>query len=471
MLQTPTRFDHSVLGEFFIAFKGQVITPTSPGYDQARRIWNGIIDKRPALIVRPINTADVVTAVNFARDNGLLLSVRGGGHNVAGHATNDDGMVIDLSAMKQIKVDPVARTVRAGGGATWGDLDTATQMYGLATPGGVVSKTGIAGLTLGGGFGWLRNLHGLSCDNLIGAEIVTADGSVIHADARENAELLWGLRGGGGNFGVVTTFEYQLHPVGPEVAFTFVFHDVSSEEKMRDAVRFYRDYSQSAPREVSTLFALGIIPPEPELFPDYLHLRPFALFGAMYIGSVEDGKHIMQPLLDFGEPLLDFSGVKPYVEAQQVFDPDYPDGMRYYWKSLNLQQLDNAAIDVIVRHARQQPSPFSTTDLWHVGGAVRRVGSNHSAFYGREAAFLINPEANWADTADDAINIAWVRDFVAAMMPFSDGSRYLNFAGFQEEGESLMRTGFASHYKRLARLKQQYDPHNLFRLNQNVKPE
>lgn len=471
MLHMPTRFNPSVLGAFFVAFKGQVISPTSPDYDQARRIWNGIIDKYPALIVRPLDTADVVTAVNFARDNDLLLSVRGGGHNVAGHATNDDGLVIDLSAMKQIKVDPVARTVQAGGGATWGDLDTATQMYGLATPGGVFSKTGIAGLTLGGGFGWLRNMHGLSCDNLIGAEVVTADGRVIYASAHENAELLWGLRGGGGNFGVVTTFEYRLHPVGPEVMFTFVFHDASSEEKMRDAVRLYRDYSQAAPDEVSTLFALGMFPPEPELFPEHLHLRPFALFGALTIGAVEDGKRLMQPLLDFGEPLLDFSGVKPYVEAQQAFDADYPDGMRYYWKSLNLRQLDDATIELIVRHARQQPSPFSTTDLWHVGGAVRRHGNNHGAFFGRDAAFLINPESNWVDAADDAVNIAWVRDFVTAMTPFSDGSRYLNFAGFQEEGETLMRTAFASQYERLARLKQQYDPHNLFRLNQNVKPE
>lgn len=451
-------------------FKGQIIPPEHADYDTARRVWNGMIDKYPALIVRPQDSKDVIAAVNFAREHNLLISVRGGGHNVAGHATNDGGIVIDLSAMKKIEVDPEKRIARAEGGVTWGELDAATQAHGLATPGGVFSKTGIAGLTLGGGFGWLRNRYGLSCDNLIAAEVVTADGRLVRASATENPDLLWGLRGGGGNFGIVTSFEYQLHPLGPDVMFVFAFHDGKTVEDMKRALRFYRDFSATAPDEVSTLMAFGQIPPD-EHFPEELHRKPFTLFGGLYAGSVEDGKRALQPLLDFGTPLLDFSGVKPYVEAQQSFDNDYPDGLRYYWKSLNLNHLDEDVIERIVAHARLQQSPFSTTDIWHVGGAVSRVGADESAFYGRQAAFLLNPEANWIDAKDDTANIQWVRHFIDDMAPFSDGSRYLNFAGLQEEGDEMMRKAFGPQYERLKALKQEYDPHNLFQLNQNVKPE
>lgn len=450
-------------------FKGQVIRPGEADYDEARKVWNGMIDKYPAIIVRPTDNQDVIMAVNFARQNNLVLSVRGGGHNVAGHATNDGGIVIDLSSMKTIEVDPVNRTARAQGGVTWGELDAATQEYGLATPGGVFSKTGIAGLTLGGGFGWLRNKYGLSADNLISAEVVTADGSVVQANANENSDLLWGLRGGGGNFGVVTTFEYTLHPVGPDVMFVFVFHDASTEDEMKRGLRFYRDYCDTAPDEVSTIAVLGQIPPD-EHFPEALHRKPFILFGGLYAGPVEAGRKAMQPLLDFGTPLLDFSDVMPYIQVQQVFDPDYPDGLRYYWKSLNLTQLDDAAIDRIVQHARQQPSPFSTTDIWNVGGAVTRVGPDESAFFGRQAAFLLSPEANWIEPADDEVNIQWLRNMIDDMGEFSDGSRYLNFAGFQEEGDDMMRKAFGDQYARLEALKRQYDPANLFRLNQNIKP-
>lgn len=451
-------------------FKGQVILPDDAEYEQARKVWNGMIDRYPALIVRPRDNNDVIAAVNFARENQLLLSVRGGGHNVAGHATNDGGLVIDLSSMKNIHVDPVNRIARAEGGVTWGELDAAAQIYGLATPGGVYSKTGIAGLTLGGGLGWLRNKHGLSCDNLIAAEVVTADGQLIRADASQNADLLWGLRGGGGNFGVVTTFEYQLHPVGPDVMFVFVFHDGTQADDMKRGLRLYRDFAATAPDEVSTLMALGQIPPD-EHFPEALHGTPFILFGGLFIGPVEEGRKALQPLLDFGDPLLNFSNVMPYVEAQQMFDADYPDGLRYYWKSLNLSHFTEAAIGRIVDHARQQPSPYSTTDIWHVGGAVKRVGSHESAFHGRQAAFLLSPEANWVDAADDDINLGWLRHFIRDMEAFSDGSSYLNFPGFQEEGDSLMRKAFGPQYQRLQTLKQKYDRYNLFRLNQNIQPE
>ncbi|HWQ15897.1 MAG TPA: FAD-binding oxidoreductase [Roseiflexaceae bacterium] len=448
---------------------GELIQPGDAQYNAARAVWNGMIDRHPALIARCSRVEDVVAAVNFARAHGLPLAVRGAGHNVAGHGTCDGGLVIDLGPMKQIQVDPVRRIAWAGGGVTWGELDAATQAYGLATPGGVFSGTGIAGLTLGGGFGWLRNKYGLSCDNLIGAEVVTAAGQVVHASARENPDLLWGLRGGGGNFGIVTTFEYQLHPVGPEVMFVFVFHDGAADNMAR-AIRLYRDYSAEAPDEVSTLMACGVIPPDPHVFPAELHGRPMVLFGGLYAGPVEEGRRALQPLLDFGAPLMDASGVMPYVDAQKMFDHDYPDGRRYYWKSLNLSRLDDAAIARIVAHARRQPSPFSTTDIWHIGGAVARVGAEESAFHGRQASFLLSPEANWDNPQDDAANIGWLRDFIADMEEFSDGSRYLNFPGFQEEGDAMMRAAFGPQYARLAALKARYDPHNLFRLNQNVRP-
>ncbi|MFN8378224.1 MAG: FAD-binding oxidoreductase [Anaerolineae bacterium] len=450
-------------------FKGQIIRPRDAGYESARKVWNGMIDRYPAMIMCPADAQDVAHAVAFARKQGLLISVRGGGHNVAGHATNDGGLVIDLSGMKQIAVDPVRRIARAEGGVTWGELDAAAQMYGLATPGGVFSRTGIAGLTLGGGLGWLRNKYGLSCDNLVAAEVVTASGDILRASELENRDLLWGLRGGGGNFGVVTAFEYQLHPVGPDIMMVFAFHRADSAEEMKRALRHYRDFCDSASDEVSTIMAFGQVPPD-EHFPEALHRRPFTLMAGLYVGSVEEGRKALQPLLDFGDPLLDFSGVKPYVEAQQMFDNDYPDGLRYYWKSLNLSVMDEPAIERIVHHARQQQSPFSTTDIWYVGGAVKRGSSEHSAFFGRQSAFVLNPEANWIDPADDDRNLAWARTFVDEMVEFSDGSRYLNFPGFQEEGEDMMRKSFGSHYMKLVNLKRKYDPENLFRLNQNIKP-
>ena len=269
---------------------------------------------------------------------------------------------------------------------------------------------------------------------------------------------------------MVTAFEYQLHPVGPDVMFVFAFHDGSTEAHMKQALRFYREFTASAPDEASTLLALGMIPPEPDLFPEHLPGHRFVLFGGLYAGSVEEGKRVLQPLLDFGQPILDHSGVKCYAEAQQIFDHDYPDGLRYYWKSINLRRLDEETIEQIVSHARQQPSPYSTTDLWDNRGAAAR-NIPESSFFGREAAFLLNPEANWIDPQADAVNIAWVREFVDAMQPFSDGSRYLNFAGFQEEGDAMMQTAFGLHYERLRTLKRRYDPENLFRLNQNVKPD
>jgi FAD/FMN-containing dehydrogenase len=447
---------------------GIVLLPGEEGYETARQVWNGLIDRRPAVIARCATDTDVIAAVDFAREHRLLVAVRGGGHNVAGHGTCDHGLVIDLSLMKGIEVDAQQRLARADGGVLWKELDQATQVYGLATPGGLFSETGIAGLTLGGGFGWLRNTFGLSCDNLVSARVVTADGRLITASASENSDLLWGLRGGGGNFGIVTRFEYRLHPVGPEVFFGFVFHP---GEKMEEGFRFYRDFTNSSPDDLSSVAFSGIIPPGSGVFPQEIHGRPYLAFGACYIGPVEEGRGVLQPLRDFTQPVIDFSGVTPYVDVQAAFDADYPSGvMRYYWKSLNLTSLSDRAIARLVEHARRQPSSHSTTDLWHIGGAVRRVSPDESAFFGRDAAFLLNPEANWENPADDGKNIAWVREFVEDMQEFSDGSRYLNFAGFQEEGSELVRKGYGNQFERLAMLKKKYDPTNLFRLNQNIVP-
>lgn len=449
---------------------GAVITPADPEYDQARAVWNGMIDRHPALIVRCASSADVVAALRFAREHALPVAVRGGGHGVAGHAVCDGGLVIDLAAMNDIRVDPEARTATAGGGVTWGELDAATQAHGLATPGGVFSRTGVAGLTLGGGYGWLRHTHGLACDNLIAAEVVLADGQIVTAEeGGAHADLLWGLRGGGGNFGVVTSFTFRLHPVGPDLYFAVVFHD-GTGHKMAEGLRFFRDFCASAPDQVNPIAVTGIIPHEGDAFPEHTRGRPFILFGALYIGPVAEGERALQPLRDYAPPLADFSGVTPYVAVQQLWDADYPDGLRYYWKSVNLPVLSDTVIEHIVAIGQAQPSPLSTVDLWFVGGAMSRVPDSHGAFRGRHAAALFNLEANWIDPAEDAANLAWVRDAIAAMEPYSDGSRYLNFAGFQEEGEAMMRGAFGPHYARLQALKHRYDPENVFQLNQNVAP-
>ena len=451
------------------AMTGSVIAPADQDYDQFRAVWNGMIDRNPALVARCATAGDVIAAVAFASAHELPLAVRGGGHSVAGHSTCDGGIVVDLSPMKQIDVDPDARVASAGAGVIWGELDAATQEHGLATPGGVFSRTGIAGLTLGGGYGWLSATYGLSCDNLIEAEVVTADGRVIVASEHENSELLWGLRGGGGNFGIVTRFTFRLHPVGPQSYLAVVLHDGEGEATER-VLRFFRDFCESAPDEVNLIAICGLVPAHAEVYPEATHGRRYVMLGGHYVGPVEEGERILGPVREFAEPLVDFSGNMPYVDVQRLWDEEYPDGDRYYWKSLNLSQFDDEVISQITAHAPGQPSPLSTTDIWHVGGAIRRKNMEDGAFRGRAAKFLLSPASHWVDPADDDNNIAWVREFIAVMEPYSDGSRYLNFAGFQEEGEAMMRSSFGPHYERLLALKRRYDPTNLFRLNQNIDP-
>jgi len=447
--------------------EGELIRPTDDGYHEARKVWNGMIDRHPALIVRPTNTDDVVRAVRFARQHDLLTAVRGGGHNVAGHGTHDGALVIDLSLMREVSVDAGFRTVQAQGGATLGDVDAASQTRGLAVPLGVVSETGVAGLTLVGGLGWLRNRYGLTIDNLLEAEVVTADGQVVLANKDSNADLLWGLQGGGGNFGIVTRFTYQAYPVGPDVFFMMVFY---SAENDREVLRAFRDFVAQAPDEVTLLADLGMFHEGTEV-PEELKGTAFTALAGLYAGRAGDGERVMAPLREIAEPLMDMSGPMKYVEVQRLFDADYPDGSRYYWKSTNLMELTDEGIDRLLEHTRQQPSQRSTVDLWPLGGAVKRIPKDATAFFGREAAFVLNPEANWADPADDEVNIRWVRDLIGSMQEFSDGGRYLNFQGFQEEGDAMMEAAFGASYGRLAELKRKYDPDNFFRLNQNVKPD
>jgi FAD/FMN-containing dehydrogenase len=446
---------------------GGLIRPGDAGYDSARQIWNGMIDRRPALIARCASADDVAASVRFARDNDLALAVRGGGHSVAGHALCDSGLVIDLGAMNRVEVDREGRTVRAEGGCTLGDVDRETQPFGLAVPLGVVTETGIAGLTLSGGMGWLRRKHGLSCDNLVSARVATADGSIVTASEAENDDLFWAIRGGGGNFGVVTSFEYRLHPVGPDVSFCSVIYPASDA---REVLLGCERYLADAPEDVAPVAVLGHVPEADEI-PAGAHGEPMAALLALHPGDPEEGERVLRPLREIAEPIADLSGTMPYTEAQAVLDEDYPNGWRYYWKSVNVPELSDELIERLVARNAAAPSAHSTVDLWYQGGAMARVGERETAFGNRRARYLVNPEANWEEAADDDVNVAWVREAVADLRSFSDGGIYLNFPGFLEEGEQLVREGYGENYERLARIKTRHDPTNLFRLNANVEPE
>ncbi len=463
-----TELPSPAVDDFASRLRGELIRTGDPGYEPARELWNGIIDRRPALIARCAGAEDIVAAVKFARDNNeLLLAVRGGGHGVAGHAVCDGGLVIDLSEMRGIDVDPEGRRARAEGGCTLGDLDRETQHHGLATPLGVVTETGIAGLTLSGGIGWLRRKHGLSCDNLKAAEVATADGSLLTACESENEDLFWAIRGGGGNFGVVSSFEYRLHPVGPEVFVCFVFYPA---DRAREVLRFCERYLSEAPEDVAPLGILGRVPEASE-FPPASQGEPYVALLAPYPGNdPAEGERVLRPLRKIADPIADRSGAMPYTEAQAILDEDYPDGWRYYWKSVNLPELSDEVIERLVGRAAASPSPYSTIDVWYQGGAMARVGEQQTAFANRGAPYLLGIEGNWEEESSSDENMAWVRDTFADMRSFSDGGVYLNFPGFLEEGEQLLHEGYGKNYERLAEVKARYDPTNLFRLNANIEP-
>ena len=438
--------------------RGGHLLPGDEGYDAARKIYNAMIDHRPGIIARCAGVADVVDAVNFARNNGLLVSVRGGGHNVSGNAVCDGGLMIDLSPMKGVRVDLDSKTARAEPGVTWGEFDRETQAFGLATTGGLVSTTGIAGLTLGGGLGWLMGNHGLACDNLISVDVVIADGRLLTASASRNEDLFWGLRGGGGNFGVATSFEFRLHPEGPMLG-GILIHRL---DKAAETIRFYDNFTRTSPDELGT-FVGFVTSPEGE--------RVLAIF-VCYNGAVEEGERILKPLREFGPPLADMIGPMPYVQVQRMMDDAFPAGRQNYWKSNFLKGLDPEAIQVIVDHVLKAPSPYSAVAIEQFSGAVNRVGMNDTAFNHRNARYNLLIVGIWLDPAAKAQNVKWVRDLWGAMRPYSSDDVYVNYLGQEadEEAERVKSAYGPEKYARLVALKEKYDPTNLFRLNQNIRP-
>ena len=450
------------------ALRGAVIRAGDPAYDAARALWNGMLARRPAMIVRCADTDDVSATVRFAVDHDLVFAVRGGGHNVAGTAGVDDGLVIDLSAMNEVVVDAEACVARAGGGATWADLDGATQPHGLAAPGGLVSETGIGGLTLSGGIGWLRRKHGMSCDNLIGAQLVTAAGELVDVDDDSDPELMWALRGGGGNFGVATELIYRLHPVGPEVFVGFVIH---RGDRTAEVLEAFAAWTADLADEVSSIALCGAIPEVDEV-PEEWRGEPGVMVVACGATDLAAGEELLAPMRELADPVADLSGPMRYAELQTFFDADYPNGLRYYWKSLHLPGLDSEAIERLTEWATTRPSSLTTLDIWHLGGAMSRVAPEDTAYGDRSAPYLLGIESNWEDPADDAANLDWTRGCFEAFRPLSTGREYLNFPGFFEDGDAALRSAHGeSNYQRLARVKARMDPDNRFRLHQNVPPE
>jgi FAD/FMN-containing dehydrogenase len=451
-------------GELNGRFRGDVIAPDDPAYDEARRVWNAMIDKRPALIARPQDTADVAAAVDFARERSLPIAVRCGGHSVAGKGVCDDGLLIDLSRMKGVDVDPEDRTARANAGVLWGEYDSETQAFGLATPGGRVTTTGIGGFTLGGGHGWLSPKYGLACDNLVAAEVVTAEGKVLTASEDENEDLLWGLRGGGGNFGVVTSYKFRLHPVGPTIVGGMLIHPL---ERAGEVLRAYRDYVDSGPDELATGFAFFPAPPEP-FIPDRLQGRTVLGIIACHCGELEEGERVVRPLKELGPPAVDLVGPMPYTDLQALLDPTAPPGWRWYNTGEYLSGLTDEAIDVLADHAPQGLDPLTQIIVFRHGGSVSRIGDEETAFANREPAYLLHPLGAWVEPEDDERHIAWLRELVRDMEPFKTGGVYLNFS---PGGEERLLDGYGhGKYERLVALKRKYDPANVFRFNHNIRP-
>jgi FAD/FMN-containing dehydrogenase len=451
------------------AVAGSVLVDGDDGYDAARAVWNVMIDRRPAVIVRCCGVADVIQAVRFARAHELPISIRGGGHNVAGHAVAEAGVMIDLSTMRSVRVDPAQRIAWVSGGATWRDVDRETQAFGLAVPGGLISDTGVGGLTLSGGVGWLRSRYGLTIDNLISADVVTADGSLVRASATDNADLLWALKGGGGNFGVVTAFEFALHPAGPMLMFCAPLYPLSAGT---GPIRFWRDFMADNSDDVSSIVEFSTIPHD-DTYPEQFWGQRIYTLAAVYAGDAAEGERLLQPLRELGEQVADFSGQMAYTEIQQLFDSLIPAGQyRCYWKSHYLNNLDDSTIDAIVANNAHPPSPNTLSSIWNFGGATARVGATETAFGDRSMPYMLSIDSIWNTTDDDGANIAWTREFWERMKPHSqDGRIYLNFPGMGEEGEELVRCSFGPNYKGLVEVKRKYDPHNIFRFNQNINPE
>jgi hypothetical protein len=455
---TVIMLQEEVIEAFRTKLRGELLLPEDDSYDETRVIWNAMHDKHPAMIARCIGTADVVAAVNFAHENNLLLVVRGGGHNVAGKGMCDHGLAIDLSLMKGIRVDPTNMTARAEAGVVWGEFDHETQAFGLATTGGFHRTTGIAGVTLGGGLGYLMRRFGLSCDNLLSADIVTADGQLRTASESENEDLFWGIRGGGGNFGIVTSFEYRLHQVGPMVLGGLMFHPMP---RAREAFQFHREFSRMSPEELA-------------ISPALLHSpdgHPGAGFLVCYSGPVEQGEEVIRPLREFGPPVMDMVSPLPYTAMQAISYDLFPPGRLNYWKSSFVDELSDDAIDTIIARYESVPSPYTVVALEHLGGAVRRVGKAATAFGERGAEYSLIITGEWLDPAETEKNIQWTQNCWEAMRPFTRESVYVNYLDVEEEGRIKGAYGAdEDKFTRLIALKNKYDPTNLFRVNQNIKP-
>jgi FAD/FMN-containing dehydrogenase len=439
---------------------GSVLLPSDAAYEDARRVHNGLIDRRPALVVRCHGTADVQAAVRFGRERGLEIAVRGGGHNVAGNAVCDGGLMIDLSAMRGVHVDPHARRARAQGGATWGDYNRETQVHGLASTGGVVSTTGVGGLTLGGGLGWLMGKHGMAVDSLRAVELVTATGEVVQANAKEHPDLFWAVRGGGGNFGVATWLEFEVYPVGPMVIGGLVAHPFAAA---RDVLRFYRDFTASLPDEL-TAFA-GLLPA-----PDGSGTK-LAAIAVCHAGSLEAGAASVAPVKRFGSPIMDVIGSMPYTAVNMLFDAGFPRGALNYWKSNFLAALPDAAIDTMIERFAATPSPMSALLLEHFHGAATRMPSTETAFPHRTVGYNFLAVSEWMDAAATTANVGWAREVYSAMAPHFASGRYVNYLNAEEVAEtSAVSAAFGENWKRLRDVKRWYDPDNIFHLNQNIKP-
>ena len=443
--------------------RGTVTTAEDAEYDEARRVYNAMIDRRPAVIVRPANTGDVMTAVRFAAENDLTVAVRGGSHSVPGFGTADDALVVDLSTMRGVRVDPLTQTARVEGGATWGDLNAAGYPFGLATTGGIISTTGVGGLTLGGGIGYLARGLGLSCDNLLAADVVTADGSFHVASDKEDADLFWAIRGGGGNFGVVTSFEFRMSPVkdiygGP------MFFEL---DQAGDLLRFYREFIADAPEELGCFPAYQIAPPLP-FIPEDRHGEPFIAMVTCWAGDLDAGEKALQPIRDLAPRVAEHVGVMPYPALNSAFDALVPPGLQHYWKANFVTELTDDAIAAHLEHGPKIPVVNSTMHIYPINGAAQRVAPDSTAFAYRDATFATVIAGMWPDPADNEANTAWVKDYYAATAPHSEEGGYVNFMA--EDDQSRIRANYRGNYDRLAETKRRYDPDNLFRHNQNIQP-
>ncbi len=461
-----TTLSENRLDKFISGLRGEVLLRDHHDYEEVRKIWNGMIDKRPAMIVRCMGVADVTDCVNLARENNLLISVRGGGHNIAGNAVCEAGLMIDLSLMKSVLADPHKKTANVSAGCCLGEVDHETQRFGLMMPAGIVTTTGAAGLTLGGGFGWTSRKYGLTCDSVISYDVVTAGGQFIKVSRDQNPDLYWGLRGGGGNFGIVTNFEYRLYGFGPEVAAGLCFYPF---KYAKDVLNFYKEYSEQVPNEVSMICVLRCVPDAP-IFPKSEVGKPMIALGFCYSGPVEEGLKYAKPIGQLGKPYA--NGIKPvmFTDLQSMLDAGQPKGKKYYWKAENLGPLTQGCIDTLIEYVSKITSPTTLVPLFQMRGAVSDIGENDTAYSHRDAAIALNINASWDDPAEEKTHIGWTRNFWKALQPYSTGGGYINFQSNDEGYERVQSAYGEQKLQRLTALKNEYDPNNLFRLNQNIKP-